>query len=405
MPGGKGIQGASGIIRLTPARDRRRTGMSNDLALHRHLIGSRNSRKALNTPVLVLDRDALERNIAAMATFARKAGVVLRPHTKTHKSVAIARLQIEAGAVGVCCAKLGEAETLAEGGIDSILITSPIVTAQAIERLVGLHERVSDLRLVADHPDNVNVIALAARGVSRPLPMLVDIDPGTRRTGVSSAEAALSLARRIADAPSLRFGGVQFYCGADQHIERFADRHAAVEQRMAYLFRVINSLQKEGLSPEIVSGGGTGTHRIDAALGVLTELQVGSYVFMDRQYADCDLSGDGVVSFESALFVDVHVISANSPGLATIDAGFKSLSTDGGAPTILEGAPVESEFRFMGDEHGALFAPGYTFRLGDHMTLIPPHCDPTVNLYDFYHVVRGGMLIDIWPVSARGRSR
>src|SRR5690606_33493372 len=232
----------------------------------------------------------------------------------------------------------------------------------------------------------------------RPLPVIVDIDPGIRRTGVSSPEAAVALAQRISAAPSLRYAGVQFYCGAQQHIESFADRRAAIEDRTAYLRSVIDALRAANLAPEIITGGGTGTHRIDAALGVFNELQVGSYVFMDKQYLDCDLSGEAAAPFESALFIDVHVISANAPSMATIDSGFKALSTDGGNPAIAAGAPADARFFFMGDEHAALIAPGHQFNLGDRVTLTAPHCDPTVNLYDAYHVVRGETLVDIWPV-------
>lgn len=376
-----------------------------DFDLHRHLIGQQGSRAALNTPVLVVDADALDRNIAAMAAFAKKAGVALRPHAKTHKSVHIAKKQIAAGALGVCCAKLGEAEALAAGGVDAILITSPVVTPQAIARLVALHGRIGELRVAADNPANVEALAAALPDARRPLPVIVDIDPGIRRTGVSSPEHALALAQSIAARPNLRFAGVQFYCGAQQHIESFADRRAAIEERTVYLRTIVDALSGAGLTPEIVTGGGTGTHRIDAALGVFTELQVGSYVFMDRQYDDCDLVGDGARAYENALFVDAHIISANAPGMGTLDSGFKSLSTDGGNPTIASGAPREAAFFFMGDEHAALIAMGHEFKIGDHVSLVPPHCDPTVNLYDAYHVVRDGTLIDIWPVSARGRSR
>jgi D-serine deaminase-like pyridoxal phosphate-dependent protein len=376
-----------------------------DVDLHRHLIGQQGSRRALNTPVLVLDRDALERNIAAMAAFARANGLALRPHAKTHKSAAIARLQMDAGAVGVCCAKLGEAEALAEGGVGSILITSPIVTPQAIERLVALHARAADLRVVADHPDNVDALAAAASASAKPLAVLIDVDPGIRRTGVASPEAAVALADRIARHEALRFAGVQFYCGVQQHIESYADRRAAIEDRSVYLRTVLKALREAGHEPAVVTGGGTGTHRIDAELGVLTELQVGSYIFMDRQYAACDLRGDGASPFETALFVDAHVISANHASMATIDAGFKALSTDGGAPTVVDGAPQTAMFVFMGDEHGALIAPDHAFRLGDLVTLQVPHCDPTVNLYDAYHVVRDSALVDIWPIHGRGRSR
>jgi len=339
-----------------------------------------------------------------MAAFAKAQGVALRPHAKTHKSADIARLQLKAGALGVCCAKLGEAEALAEGGVETILITSPVVTPQAIARLVALHGKITGLAVTADNPDNVEALAAAFKGAGKPLPVLVDIDPGIHRTGVASPEAAVALARKIKDAASLSCAGVQFYCGAQQHIEGFAERRAAIEERTAYLRTVIDALIAADLAPAIVSGGGTGTHRIDAALGVFTELQVGSYVFMDKQYADCDLAGDGAAPFENALLVDTHVISANAPGMATLDAGFKALSTDGGSPAIVEGAPKECAFFFMGDEHSALIG-GHGLKVGDRVVLSPPHCDPTVNLYDAYHIVRDGTLIDIWPVSARGRSR
>lgn len=376
-----------------------------DIDLHRHLIGRQGSRRELNTPVLVIDGDALSRNIATMAAFAKQAGVALRPHAKTHKSVDIAKLQIAAGAVGVCCAKMGEAEALADGGVGAILITSPVVTPQAIARLVALADKIADLRVVADNLENVDALAAAARELKKPLPIVVDIDPGIRRTGVGSPEAAVALARKIADAPSLSYAGVQFYCGSQQHIEAFVDRQVAIAERTTYLASVIDALTGAGLPPALITGGGTGTHRIDASLGVFNELQVGSYVFMDRQYDDCDLGGDGARLYENALFVDAHVISANATGMGTIDSGFKSMSTDGGNPSIIDGAPKDAAFFFMGDEHAALLAMGHDFRIGDHVILAPPHCDPTVNLYDAYHVVRDGTLVDIWPVSARGRSR
>lgn len=379
--------------------------MASDIDLHRPLIGQQGSRAALNTPSLVIDRDALQRNIVGMAAFAKQYGLNLRPHAKTHKSVEIARLQMAAGALGVCCAKIGEAEALAEGGINAILITSPVVTPQAIARLAALHERIGDLMVVADNPDNVAALAAATKEASRPLSILVDIDPGIRRTGVASPEAAVALAQAISAAPSLRFAGVQYYCGVQQHIEKYEERRAAIEERTTYLRSVIDQLAAANLRPALISGGGTGTHHIDAQLGAFTELQVGSYVFMDRQYEECGLRGEGAQPFERALFVDAHVISANSQGMATLDAGFKALSTDGGSPKVVSGAPESAMFVFMGDEHGALIAMDHAFKIGDAVTLVPPHCDPTVNLYDAYHIVRDGTLIDIWPVTARGRSR
>ncbi|MBA3940031.1 MAG: threonine aldolase [Sphingopyxis sp.] len=381
--------------------------MNDDRTLHAHLIGRQGSRADLNTPALTLDIGALDRNIAAMAALVAERGVALRPHAKTHKSVDIAKRQIVAGAVGVCCAKIGEAEALVEGGVTGILITSPVAAPRAIERLAALAGRAEGLMAVIDHPAVVERLQAALAAADARLDVIIDIDPGIARTGVASPEAAVALAERVAASPNLVWRGVQYYCGSQQHIEAFADRRAAIVERTAYLQEVIAALAAEGFAPEIVTGSGTGTHRIDLELGVFTELQAGSYVFMDKQYLDCDLTGDGAAPFEVSLGVDARVVSANHSGLVTIDAGYKSLSTDGGVAVVQRGAPETAFFAFMGDEHAALIAPEIGARLqpGDPVSLTVPHCDPTVNLYDYYHVVAGDTLVDIWPVSARGRAR
>jgi len=380
-----------------------------DEELHGQLIGRQGSRRDLNTPVLVLELDALTRNIARMAAFAADKGVTLRPHAKTHKSPEIARRQIAAGAVGACCAKLGEAEVLADGGILAGLhITSPVVSAPAIARLVALNTRVEGLMCVVDHPDNVRALgAAAAAAGGPPLRVIIDVDPGIHRTGVTSPDAAVALLHAIRAQPALRYAGVQFYCGREQHIATFVERQAVMAERAALLRTMIAALTGAGGAPEIVTGGGTGTHRIDAALGLFTELQVGSYVFMDSEYLACDLTGDGHgPPFETALMIDARVVSANSPGIATLDAGIKAFATDAGPPQILAGASAGARYVIMGDEHGAVLVPGGTPPvLGDIVTLAAPHCDPTVNLYDTYHVVQGDTLRALWPVAARGRSR
>jgi 3-hydroxy-D-aspartate aldolase len=378
-----------------------------DRELHAHLIGQQGSRAALNTPVLLLDAERLARNIAAMQAKVASRGVALRPHAKTHKSVDIAKRQIAAGAVGVCCAKIGEAEVMVDGGVPGVLITSPVAAPAAIARLATLAGRANGLMSTIDDPEVARRIDGALAEAGAVLDVIIDIDPGIRRTGVASAEAAVELAHALADCPRLTLRGVQFYCGMQQHIEEFAARKAAIEERTEYLRSVLAALAHAGFAPEIVTGSGTGTHAIDLSLGVFTELQAGSYVFMDTQYLACDLDGSGVPAFETALMVDARVVSANHAALVTIDAGFKSLSTDGGSPRVIDGAAPETMFAFMGDEHGALVAPeiGERLRPGELVTLAVPHCDPTVNLYDSYHVVRGGTLVDIWPVSARGRAR
>jgi len=347
-------------------------------------------RHELPTPALIVDRLALERNIVAMAGFAAARGVALRPHAKTHKSAEIARRQIAAGAEGICCAKLSEAEALADEGIANIHLTSPVVTDEALARLAALNARIA-LSVVADHPDN------AARLAGLPLTVFIDVDPGNRRTGVASVEAAVALAGAIGDA-GLKLGGVQFYCGSQQHIASFAERREVIAGKTAYLRAVLAALAEAGHAVPVVTGGGTGSFAIDAELGVLTELQVGSYIFMDREYGDCEFGG---LRFESALSVDATVVSANAEGLVTIDAGLKAFAADAGVPVVLAGVAGESRYAFMGDEHGAIFAdalPGIAGRV----TLMPPHCDPTVNLYDRYWVVEGDRVVDVWPVTARG---
>lgn len=347
-------------------------------------------RHELPTPALIVDRLALERNIVAMAGFAAARGVALRPHAKTHKSAEIVRRQIAAGAVGICCAKLSEAEALAGEGVGDIHLTSPVVTAEAIGRLAALNARIS-LSVVVDHPANV------ARLAGLPLTVFIDVDPGNRRTGVASVEAAVALAGAIGEA-GLTLGGVQYYCGSQQHITSFAGRRDVIAGKTGYLREVLSALAAAGHDVPVVTGGGTGSFAIDAELGVLTELQVGSYIFMDREYADCEFGGLG---FESALSVDATVVSANAEGLVTIDAGLKAFAADAGVPVVLAGVAGESRYAFMGDEHGAIFGdalPGIAGRV----RLMPPHCDPTVNLYDRYWVVEGDRVVDVWPVTARG---
>lgn len=237
-----------------------------DRQLHAHLIGQQGSRAALNTPALILDLDALDSNIAAMAATMAGKGVALRPHAKTHKSVDIARRQIAAGAVGVCCAKIGEAEVLADGGIEGLLITSPVTAPAAVERLAALAGRAPDLLATVDDVEVAQRIDRALLAVDATLAVLIDIDPGIHRTGVASAEAAVELAETIAGLPRLSRRGVQYYCGAQQHIESFAEREAAISERTDYLRQVIAALAEAGHAPVIVSGSGTGTHRIDLAI-------------------------------------------------------------------------------------------------------------------------------------------
>ncbi|HZY52386.1 MAG TPA: alanine racemase, partial [Reyranella sp.] len=278
---------------------------------------------------------------------------------------------------------------------------------QAIARLIALNEKAKDVMVVVDHPANVEALAAAAAKSKKPLTVVVDIDPGIHRTGVATPDGVVELVNKVTGLKSLKYAGVQFYCGSHQHIIDFKERQQKIEERTEYLKGILAKLEAAGLKPGIITGSGTGTHYIDAKLGVFTELQVGSYVFMDHDYNVCDLRGADKPTFEQALQIDARVVSANTPGMVTVDAGLKAMATEKGPPVILKGAVDGSTTRFMGDEHLGVFAPEGKAApaLAEQVVLTPPHCDPTVNLYESYHVVKGDTLVDIWPVTARGRSR
>jgi 3-hydroxy-D-aspartate aldolase len=368
------------------------------------LIGQAASRTRLTTPALILDLDRLEANIATMAAQCRAAGIGLRPHAKTHKSVRIARLQLEAGALGACCATVGEAEILARAGIGGVLVTSPLVVPSKVARLAALHRSGAVLLVVVDHPRHVADLDRALDGAHRRLPVLVDVDPGLGRTGVASLADAVALARAVADSLHLEFAGLQSYAGHLQHVESFAARADLAAASFERLRALIAALRAQGLAPRIVSGGGTGTSSIDAAARVFTELQAGSYAVMDVEYEQVELAEGGVSPFAPALFVQATVISNNAPGMATTDAGLKRFATDGPRPRLVRGAPDGSVYALSGDEHGCIVLAdaSQAVELGAVVECVVPHCDPTVNLYDAYHCVRGERLVDLWPVDARG---
>ncbi len=370
------------------------------------LIGRAGSRFALDTPALILDLDALERNIAAMAAAARAAGVALRPHAKTHKSVRIAEMQVVAGALGICCATLGEAETMVDGGLPGVHITSPMVTPPKIARLMALNKRAErGLSVGVDHPENLAALDRAASAAARPLAVLVDFSAGHGRTGCADEAELLRLARAAVAAEALEFRGIQSYSGNLQHIARRAERRARALAELERLGGMLRRLQESGIAVPIVSGAGTGTFDLDPEARILTELQVGSYIFMDVDYLRALKDGRNAPPFETALFVATSVVSVNAPGYVTCDAGLKCFATDGPAPEPAAGAPPGSRYEFFGDEHGKLVLPPGAPRppLGAILECVTPHCDPTVNLHDVYHLVRGDTLVDLWPVDARGK--
>ncbi|EJL79999.1 putative amino acid aldolase or racemase [Variovorax sp. CF313] len=379
------------------------------LQVNAPLIGVPGGRHLLDTPALLIDLPAMTRNIERMAAFAKARGINLRPHVKTHKSVEIARRQVAAGAIGVSCVTLGEAEVMVQGGIPGVLITSPAVTPSKISRLIKLAQRArpGDVMVVVDNPQNLADLARAVSELTHPLDVLVDYGAGYNRTGAATQAKVLELAALVAAEPRLRLRGLQSYAGNLQHIVSREERSTAAAGLRETVADIVAAAKRQGLHFDIVTGAGTGTHDLDSQENAFTELQTGSYVFMDAEYTQV-LANDGQPSpFEVSLFVQTAVVSTNATGWVTVDGGTKCFSTDSGVPLVAKGADAASRYAFFGDEHGKLIPPqgsqAQRPALGARVEFVTPHCDPTVNLHDAYHVVEGGTLVAIWPVDARGR--
>ncbi|WP_374147024.1 DSD1 family PLP-dependent enzyme [Sphingomonas sp. 28-63-12] len=378
--------------------------MSPTEAQARALIGEPRSRWRLPTPALILDLDRLEANIRQLGKLTAGHPVQLRPHAKSHKSSLIAAAQIAAGAVGICCAKLGEAEALAAAGIGDILVTSPIASDDVAWRAAALAHDCRALAVVVDHEIGLTALIAAAEAQGVAIDVLIDVDVGLGRTGVSSAAAALALARVIAQSPMLRLRGVQGYGGHWQHLRGADARLDAVRAGMDRLTDIVFALRLAGHPCPVISGGGTGTLAADLAIGVLTELQPGSYIFMDAQYTDA-LAADSV--FSTSLFVQAQVVSVNAPAWVTVDAGLKAFAADGPMPRAVGPLFGDTSYLFFGDEHGMVSRPqgDFSTRPGERIEFVTPHCDPTVDRYDFFHIVRGDTLVAIEPIDAARRSQ
>jgi D-serine deaminase-like pyridoxal phosphate-dependent protein len=361
----------------------------------------------LPTPALTIDLDIFDANIAKMQSHLNAAGLGLRCHTKMHKSPIIARKQIAAGAIGVCCATISEAEVMLAGGITKLLITSPVVTDDKILRLLAMCQKSSEVEIVVDYIQGADRISELAGEMKLNIGVLVDLDPGMGRTGIEPGQKALELVRHIGEAcPNLTFNGLQMYIGNCMHVQGFEKRRDKYLHLISKGIETKELLESNGIQVPVFSGGGTGTYDIDAELGALTDLQAGSYAFMDVEYRD--IGGQGTetfVDFEPSLFSLVTAISKPQERLITVDAGIKCLATDTGYPEFrdVEGAT----YHFGGDEHGIIQLNNSSrqINLGDRLSVITPHCDPTVNLYDYYYPYRQGMVTEIWPISARGRSQ
>jgi D-serine deaminase-like pyridoxal phosphate-dependent protein len=357
---------------------------------------------AIDTPALVIDLDAMERNLQRMAEFARRHGVRLRPHAKMHKTAAIARLQMAAGAVGVCVQKTSEAEALAAAGVSDIFISNEVIAPAKLERVVALAKRVT-LSIAVDSRLGVERLAAALQRAHASVDVVVEIDVGQGRCGVA-AVAAGALAHQVVS-HGLRFAGLQAYHGRAQHLRLAAEREAAIRHATGLVRAAQASVTAAGIACPLVTGAGTGSFAFEAASGVYGELQAGSYLFMDRDYADNEPT-PGAPVFEHALFVKSQVMSRGQAH-AVVDAGHKSHAIDSGLPRVWR---RELEFTNGGDEHGILRprAGSPLPELGDTVWLVPGHCDPTVNLHAHSIAVRGGLddgrVESVWPVDARGCS-
>ena len=382
------------------------------------------------TPLLVLDRAALERNLATMQQLCDKAGVRLRAHGKTHKCSRLGRMQVARGAVGLCAQTVGEAEAFVAGSIGDVLITAP-VAPWAAPRLAAL-AKTAKVGVVADTEEQIARLGNAARAAGVILDLVVDLDLGTHRTGAYPTEA-VKLARAAASTDGLNFAGVQAYLGHLQHVKEADKRRDADEDGIRVLAQTVEDLRAANLAPGVVTGGGTGTHAFDLASGVFNELQAGSYAVMDVEYEACAAPAGEAWPFEPALFIATSIVSAHHKTHATCDAGFKAVAVDGPPAKVVAGAASGSRWRPMGDEHGAIIHPAFAQAMragggdpvltaqaiaaaddnedfpwpkdapkpGDIVWLQPGHCDPTINLYDAFHVLGADGQSERWAIDAR----
>ena len=353
------------------------------------------------TPCLVIDIDMLDRNISSMANHVRSTGKALRPHAKSHKCTILAKRQMTAGAIGISAATVSEVEGLIRAGIHGVLLTSPAVSTPAIARLMAARELDPTLAAVVDNAGHAVILDRAARERDVVLDVLLDLDVGQHRTGVSP-ENAPETASRIAGLPCLRFRGIQAYAGHVQHVAGWEERRKASLACMEKAASAVAGIRAAGIPCEIVSGAGTGTHDIDTSLADLTELQAGSYVLMDAEYLAVGSAGSSeFTAFGPALSLHSTVLSIRD-GFATIDAGLKALYRDGATPRVSLPSDPGITYDWFGDEFGRISIPsGFSAKPGDRIRLIVSHCDPTVALFDRFHIVNNEIATDVWEIDLR----
>ena len=356
----------------------------------------------VDTPALVIDLDAFERNLRRLPERTAPGKVRLRPHAKTHKCPVIALKQMELGAIGVCVQKVGEAEAMVYGGVRNVLVTNEIVGQQKLRRLAALRHS-AEIGVCADDPSQVAALDGAAREAGVRLPVYVEVNMGGNRCGVEPGAPAVALAQRIAGAGNLDFAGLQAYHGSAQHLRGWDERRQAIAQAADKAGHTRDLIERAGIPCPVVTGAGTGSFEFETESGVYTELQCGSYIFMDADYGrNRDSDGAPTKSFEPSLFVWATVMSRPADDRAIVDAGLKALAFDSGPPLVFD--EPAATYERASDEHGRIAVATATNRLflGDKIRLVPGHCDPTVNLYDWYVCLRGERVEAVWPITARG---
>jgi 3-hydroxy-D-aspartate aldolase len=360
----------------------------------------------IQTPCLILDLDALERNIKKMGDYASAHGMRHRVHGKMHKSVDVAQLQVAlGGACGVCCQKVSEAEVFARGGITDVLVSNQIRDPAKIDRLARLPKLGARTIVCVDDVANVADLSAAAQTHGTTIECLVEIDCGAGRCGVTTAPEVVEIAKAIDAAPGLKFSGIQAYQGAMQHLDKYADRKAKIDLAVAQVKDAVDALKAEGLECDIVGGGGTGSYYFESTSGVYNELQCGSYAFMDADYGRIlDENGQRIDQgeWENALFILTSVMSHAKADKAIVDAGLKAQSVDSGLPVVFGRDDVD--YVKCSDEHGVVSDPTGVLKVNEKLKLVPGHCDPTCNVHDWYVGLRGGKVEVVWPVSARGKA-
>lgn len=354
----------------------------------------------VDTPALLLDLDAFESNLDRLDASLAGTPIRVRPHSKSHKCPEIALRQMAHGAVGVCCQKVTEAEAMVAGGIPNVLVSNQVVGPRKIARLVSL-ARHAHVSVLVDDATNVAALSAAAVEAGATLEVLIEVDVGAHRCGVEPGKPALALAKAVVAANKLQFKGIHAYQGAAQHVRSPDDRRALIERAAQLVAETMTLLRENGITCDIVTGAGTGTYPLEAASGIYTELQPGSYIFMDADYGrNLGADGEPIHEFQQSLFVLTTVMSRTQPERAVVDAGLKALSVDSGQPLV---ADTGAEYLGASDEHGVLRVNDQSrFKLGDKIRLIPGHCDPTVNLYDWIVGIRGDEVECVWPIVARG---